>query len=122
MSSRPFNLALRFLLEIAASLALAYWGWRQASGAVRYVPAIALPLAAAALWGTFRVPGDSSASGAAPVPVPGPARLLLELALFGFAVWGLLSEGAATPSLILGGALLLHYGLSYDRVLWLLRQ
>lgn len=120
MSSHPINLALRFLLEMAASLAIGYWGWHRASGVLRYLPALALPLAAAAVWGTFRVPGDASASGDAPVPVPGPVRLVLELALFGFAVWGLLSEGAGVPGAILGVLVLLHYLVSHDRVRWLL--
>jgi hypothetical protein len=122
MSDHPVNLALRFLLEIATSLAIGYWGWHRASGAVRYLPAIAMPLAAAVIWGTFRVPGDPSASGDAPVPVPGPVRLLMELALFGFAVWGLLSEGAVALGAILGALALLHYLTSYDRVRWLLSR
>lgn len=122
MSNNPLNLALRFMLEIAAWVAIGYWGWNQASGAIRYIPAIGLAGLAMALWGVFRVPGDASASGSAPVAVPGPVRLLLELALFGFAVWGLLDAGATTPGLVLGGAILLHYALSYDRVAWLLHQ
>ena len=122
MSNNPINLALRFLLEMAASLAMGYWGWGQAAGALRYIPALGLPLTAAALWGTFRVPGDASASGDAPVPVPGLVRLLLELALFGFGVWGLLDAGATTWGLLLGGVVLLHYLISYDRVAWLIRH
>jgi hypothetical protein len=122
MSNNPINLALRFLLEIAAVLAIAYWGWEQGAGPVRYVLALTLALAAAAAWGTFRVPGDVSASGGAPVPVPGPIRLLIELALFGSAVWGLFSQDAATLGLVLGGVAVLHYLISYDRVFWLLSQ
>jgi len=122
MSNHPLNLALRFLLEIAASLAVGYWGWQRASGALRYLPAIALPLATAVIWGTFRVPGDASASGDAPVPVPGPVRLSMELALFGFAVWGLISEGAVAWGAILGALAFLHYLISYDRVQWLLSR
>jgi hypothetical protein len=122
MSNNSLNLALRFLLEIAASLAFAYWGWHQASGTPRYLSALGVPMAAAVLWGTFRVPGDASASGKAPIPVPGLVRLLLELAFFGFAVWGLWSLDATTPGLILAGVVLLHYAISYDRVVWLLRQ
>lgn len=40
MSQHPLNLALRFLLEIAASVAIGYWGWHQAEGPLCYAPAI----------------------------------------------------------------------------------
>ncbi|MCO5242510.1 MAG: DUF2568 domain-containing protein [Anaerolineae bacterium] len=67
------------------------------------------------------MPGDASASGRAPVAVPGWLRLLLELALFAAAVWALNASGASTAALIFGLAVIIHYALSYDRVLWLLR-
>jgi hypothetical protein len=121
MSNNPINLALRFLLEMAALAAIGYWGWQQASGVLRYAWAMGLPLAAAAIWGTFRVPGDASASGKAPVAVPGLVRLAIELAVFGFAAWGLVSEGATALGWVLGALALLHYVVSYDRILWLLR-
>jgi hypothetical protein len=122
MSNNPINLGLRFVLEMAAMVALGYWGWQQGLGALKYVLAIAIPLVAAVVWGTFRVPGDASASGRAPIAVPGLVRLAIELALFGFAVGGLLSVGATALGWVLGGAVLLHYVVSYDRVVWLLRQ
>jgi len=122
VSVHPLNLALRFLLEIAASLAIGYWGWHQAEGPLRYAPAILLPLTAAALWGTFRVPGDASASGDAPVAVPGVVRLGLELGLIILAVWGLATEGAPTIALVLAVTALIHYLFSYDRILWLFQQ
>ncbi len=83
--------------------------------------AIGLPLLVAILWGTFSVPDDPSRSGGAPVPVPGALRLALELAIFGFATWGLYSTRAVSWSLILGGLVALHYALSYDRIAWLIR-
>ena len=122
MGQHPLNLALRFVLEVIALIAVGYWGWTYATGALRYVLAIGGPLLAAVLWATFRVPGDASASGEAPVPVPGWARLLLELALFGFATWGLYTSGATQAALIFGGVVVAHYAISYDRVAWLLRQ
>jgi hypothetical protein len=110
------------LLEIAALIAVGYWGWHLAEGPLRYAPGLLLPLAAAALWGTFRVPGDASASGKAPVAVPGVVRLAFEIAFFSFAVWGLANTDSPTLALIMGGLTLLHYLVSYDRILWLLRQ
>lgn len=121
MSQNPLNLAVRFLLEIAALIALGYWGWTWGQGALRYLLAIGAPLLAAVLWGVFAVPGDRSRSGSAPVPVAGWMRLLLELAFFGFAIWGLYVAGATTAAWLLGGVVLVHYGLSYDRILRLLK-
>jgi hypothetical protein len=122
MSQNPLNLAVRFILEVVALIAIGYWGWTWGQGALRYVLAICLPLLAAVMWGVFAVPGDRSRSGSAPVPVPGWVRLVLELALFGFAVWGLYDAGATTAAWILGAVVLVHYGLSYDRILWLLKR
>lgn len=122
MSSHPINLAVRFLLEVAALLAVGYWGWSTGSGVLRFVLALGLPLMAAVLWGTFRVPNDPSSSGRAPVPIPGILRLLLELALFAFATWALYDAGAVQLSWILGLVVVVHYALSYDRIRWLVGQ
>lgn len=122
MSQNPANLAVRFLLEIAALACLAYWGWTQHTGILRYLLAIGLPLLASILWGTFAVPGDRSRSGEAPVPVPGILRLVLELALFGSAAWCLADAGQAFWANIFSLVVLVHYAVSYDRVLWLLKK
>ncbi len=120
MGSHPLNLALRFLLELAALAALGYWGWTQNSGAWRYLLMLGLPLLAAVVWGTFAVPGDPSRSGRAPVPVPGAVRLLLELAFFAAAVVALLASGQALAGLLLAAVTIIHYILAYDRIGWLL--
>jgi hypothetical protein len=122
MGQHPLNLALRFILEMASLFSIGYWGWTGNEGILRVILAISLPLIAAVLWGVFRVPGDES-SGAEPVvAVPGLLRLLLELALFSFASWGLYRSGAVTAAWVLGGVTLIHYLISYDRVWWLLKQ
>lgn len=122
MSQNPLNLALRFVLELIALYAVGFWGWMKFDGLLHYLAGIGLPLLAAFLWGTFRVPGDASANGQAPVAVPGWLRLLLELGLFIFAACGLLDAGAVTAAILFGGVSLLHYLISYDRVLWLLKR
>lgn len=122
MGSNPINLAVRFILEISGMLALGRWGWLQSDGIFKYLLALGLPLLAAAAWGTFGVPGDPSRSGKAPVPVPGLLRLLLELVYFGAATWGLFAAGLPALGGIFGGIVLMHYGVSYDRLAWLLKQ
>ncbi len=122
MSQNPINLAVRFILELAALAALAYWGWTQHTGILRYLLAVGLPLLGAVLWGVFAVPGDRSRSGDAPVPVPGILRLLLELLLFGSAAWCLYDAGLVLLANIFGIVVLVHYIISYDRIIWLLRS
>ena len=122
MSHNPANLALRFILELAALAALSLWALTRLHGSASMVFAVLLPLAAATLWATFRVPGDASASGRAPVPVPGAIRLLLELALFVLGVLALIAAGHPATGMLLGLAVAVHYALSYDRIIWLLRR
>ena len=122
MGSHPVNLIFRFLLEIAALVAAGMWSWKQGEGWFRYILVLAVPITLAALWGTFAVVDDPSRSGKAPVVIPGLVRLILEFAFFGFAVWALYNLNYTKMSIILGMAILLHYALSYDRILWLLSK
>lgn len=118
-SIRRTNLALRFLLELAALVAIGYWGWTTHAGGVRFVWTIGGPLLVAAIWGIFRVPGDP---GDAPIAVPGPVRLLIEGTLFGLAVGALLAVGLQLVGFLFGGLLLGHYLLDSRRVRRLLRD
>lgn len=116
------NGALRFLLEIGALVAMGFWGWSLMDGLVSIVPAVAIPVVAVALWGTFAVPDDPSRSGNAPVAVPGVARLALELAVFGLGVWSVYALGYVIGSLVFAVVVVIHYVVSYGRVRWLLSQ
>ena len=122
VGSHPFNLALRFLLELAALGSMGVWGWRTGEGWQRFLLAALVPVAAAVLWGVFAVPDDPSRSGGAPIAVPGFGRLVLEAAVFGFGIWALKDSGFTRTSLLLGLVVLVHYALSYDRITWLLNQ
>jgi hypothetical protein len=121
MSQSPLNLTIRFLLEILALVALGAWAKAQFPGVLGFGLMILLPLLAASAWGTFNVKGDPSRSGKAPVPVSGIIRLLLELVFFGSATWALFRLNP-TYGWIFGFITLLHYILSYDRILWLLKR
>lgn len=122
MSSNPLNLALRFILEIAALFALGYWGWTQHDGLWRFVWSIGLVILAAVVWGTFAVPNDPSRSGKAPVQVPGIVRLVIELLLFAAGVWAFTDAGQPVWGTVLGVFTILHYAISYDRIIWLLKN
>jgi len=121
MSNNPFNLALRFLLELVILYALGRWGWTQHTGVLRWLLAIGLPLLAAALWGTFRA-YEPEQPGKKPVLVPGYVRLGLEFVLFGVAIWAFDASGMDRFGMVYGLVVLLHYLASYDRVGRLLSQ
>lgn len=123
----PGQAGLRFALEIAALVAwgtAAFSAVRSAtsSEAVGWLAAGVAVVVTAAAWATFRVPGDTSASGDAPVPVSGMQRLVLESAL----LLGAAGAAAATTSILFGAVLVVlvlgHYVATLDRVRWLLSR
>jgi Protein of unknown function (DUF2568) len=122
MGSHPVNLAVRFILELFALVAMGMWGWNQNDGWLKYVLVIGIPLAATALWGIFAVLNDPSRSGAAPVQTPGFLRLILELGFFTFAVWALFDLEFINLGYVVGFTTALHYIISYDRIMWLLKH
>lgn len=112
------NLGLRFVLEILALTALGYWGFTAGGEtAQRMFLGLGTPLLFAVIWAVFRVPGDG---GPPVVEVSGPIRLFIEILLFGSAVWLLARAGQERLAIALFGALLIHYGLAYERLLRLL--
>lgn len=73
------NLALRFILELCALAALGYWGFRTGNGGfVKIVLGIGAPVIAAIVWGLFVSPK-------ATYDIGDPARLAVEIAVFGSA-------------------------------------
>jgi hypothetical protein len=119
----PVNLAIRFLLELAALIILGLWGWRFSNNMwLQYAMAISTPGAAAAIWGIFNVPNDPSRSGNAPIVVPGFIRFIIELLFFAVATWALHDLGYMKLSLTYGVVVVVHYLVSYDRIMWLLKH
>jgi hypothetical protein len=99
------NLALKFLLELGALAAFAVWGASFVDGVWAALPAIALPLAAAAVWGTFAAPRSRRHLSLRP-------RIAFELGFFAIAAvafWraGLAISAAAFAALVVANALLL---------------
>ncbi len=113
MSQHPLNLGLRFLLELAALVAMGYWGWTQHEGILQWLLTILVPLLFATTWGAFRYPQDH---GKGLIAISGKLRLLLEFVFFTCAVVLLAASQQTTTALIFATILLIHYALSYDRV------
>lgn len=116
----PWNLALRFGLEMAGLTGLALAAWTLGSGPVRLAAVVLVPLAAAVVWAVFNVVEDPSRSGSAPVEVAGWIRLVVELGLLlagavAFAVAGHPRVGIVFAATVAG-----HYAASLPRLRWLL--
>ena len=118
----PGNKAFRFVLELAALGAMGWWGYDQGDGAGQYILMAGVPITAAAVWGVFAVPGDPSRGQDGLVRVSGVTRLFIEGLFFGFATWALHDLGRDALTAGLGGAVVLHYALSIDRLKWLVKQ
>ena len=90
------NLAARFLIELAALGALAYWGFQlQASTPVRVLAGLGTPLVAAVLWGL-------SASPQAAVTLADPAKIGVQVLVLGAAVAALVLAGRPGLATALG--------------------
>ena len=113
-----WNLALRFLLEMAALVGIVLGGRELIDGATGQSLGIAAAIAAAAAWGMCNVPGDPSRSGRAPIPVSGLVRLCVEFDVLavGAAGWLLAAPGIGLVFLTLVAA---HYAASTHRLRWL---
>jgi hypothetical protein len=103
---RPANDALRFFLELSALAAVAYWGWTEPDGALRWVLVVAAPLAVAAVWGRWMAPKSSARVG-------DPWRLIIELLVFGSAVAALARAGQPILAAVLAAASAIHLGLTF---------
>jgi Protein of unknown function (DUF2568) len=89
-------LAVRFLLELGALAAFAYWGSQSGGPTGGDVAlAIAAPLAMAVVWGRFLAPK-------APHRLVNPARLALEIVIFGLATAALATAGSGTLAAVFG--------------------
>jgi len=72
---RSLNLAVKFLLELAAFASLAVWGWQVGNTATGVVLTVAAPAAAIAIWAQYAAPRS-------PRRLPTPLRAPLELGVF----------------------------------------
>jgi Protein of unknown function (DUF2568) len=86
---KGLNLALKFLLELAALAAVGLWGASTADGPVAVLLAVGLPVVVAVLWGTFAAPRARRR-------LPLHLRAPFELGVFAIAALALWSAGSAT--------------------------
>lgn len=87
-------LGLRFVCEMAALAAVAYWGQQAADGVAGIVLAAIAVAVVAVVWGVFLAPRRRLEAGL-------PARLAIELAVWVAASSALWSAGQPTPAVVL---------------------
>jgi len=121
MKIHPLNLALRFLLELVVLFVSVEWALKAFTQWPRYVWMVLLPVGLAIVWWAFNVEGDPSRSGKTIIPVPGWLRLIIEWLILGLGVWFMYSIDYLLASWLFGALVILHYVLSFNRIIWLIK-
>ena len=93
---RDLNLAFRFILELLVLVALAVWGLSVSNELlIQLALGIAAPAVVIVVWATFVAPRAERR-------LEDPARLVLEVVIFGSAVLALMAAGHVLPGVLLG--------------------
>jgi Protein of unknown function (DUF2568) len=92
---RGINLALAFLLELAALAALAYWGYCTGNSTfTSLLLSIGIPLIAAILWGLFAAPRAN---------YPNPLlKIAVKVLVFGAAFFALIDKDQTLLAILFG--------------------
>jgi Protein of unknown function (DUF2568) len=92
---RHLNLGFRFILELVVPVALLQWGFHSSADLlVQLVFGLGAVAVAIAVWGTFVAPK-------APRRLEDPARLALEVVVFGAGVLAFVASGALPLAVLL---------------------
>lgn len=101
------NLALAFLLELWALVALGYWGFNTGqNGLSRALLGLLTPLVVAVFWGVFLAPKAS-------VQLSEPSSLVLKLMVFGLAALALYASHQPALAWVFGLVVLVNQALLY---------
>ncbi len=103
---RAANDGLRFALEVALIVSVAYWGFLEQTGVVQWVLGVGAPLLVVVVWGRFIAPKASH-------PTRDPVRLLLEVAVFGVGIAALLAADRTAFGLVFAALVLVHLSLTF---------
>ena len=86
------NLGVKFLLELAAIAAFAYWGASRSPAILAVILAIAIPALFVAAWGVWAAPRS-------PRRLPRQTRVPFELGCFTLAAVAVIAAGATLPGI-----------------------
>ncbi len=110
------------LVDLFVVFGLAYWGLQVEDGATGVLLAIILCAFACALWLMFGVPDDPLRDSFSVIRVNGYVRLMLELAIVGVTVFGVWIAGSRAAAETLLTAAGICYGVTWERLVWLVRN
>ena len=103
---RSANLVLRFLLELSALAATAYWGFATASGVSHWVLGLGAPLLVAVVWGLFVSPK-------AKFDLPRPGAFAVELLVWALAASALFAAGQRVLAIVFATIAVISGTLNY---------
>jgi len=100
--NKTANVALRFLLELCALVALGYWGFQTGQGLLLKIGlGIGVPRLSVVIWVMFVAPN-------AVVRLPEPVPLVLGLVILGLAAVALAAAGHPSLALVFGGIVVIN--------------
>ena len=91
---KPINDAIRFLVELAALIAVGYWGFHNhSSWLAKFLLGIGGPVLIAMAWGIWMAPQSSRRA-------PEGTRVAFEVAIFGLSTAALVASSGAVPAIV----------------------
>lgn len=107
-SMRSLNLAFRFILELAVLAALLSWGFRSSTELlIQLVLGLGAVAVTIIIWGTFVSPK-------APRRLEDPARVALEMVVFGAGALAFVASGALVLGLLLAASAAINLTLMFS--------
>jgi hypothetical protein len=122
MTTNPYNLVLRLVLEFYGYIVFGFTGFFITENILRWPLAVLMPVAAGIIWGTFYVEKDPAGVGKAIIKVNGIQRLILEFIFYGLTVYLSFVYVSDLVSYIYLYLILIHNIFSYDRISWLVKS
>ena len=122
MTSNPYNLVLRLLIEFYGYLVFGFTGFFLTDSLLRWPLAIIIPIIMGFFWGTFYVEKDPAGIGKAVIKISGIQRLLIEFLFYAVTVVLSFIYVSNLASFIYLYLIIVHNAFSYDRITWLLKQ
>jgi hypothetical protein len=115
MSKNWLNQTIRLLLVIVGLYAIGSFGFTIGEGFAPYFLGIVLPAICLVSWWVFRYPNDPRKNPV--IPIGGKLRIAMELVFFAAAIYAFQEIGHNDWSKYLLYGVLLHYVVSYDRLI-----